>query len=341
MTHIPQHDAQPARGGGGPRLEDIDSKGLPRFIIIGAQKSGTSSLHHILSCHEQVFIPSGEVFFFDVDDVEQHPDFFARSSSHPRDRDLEANLETYLAWYRGFFARAGEDQLIGEDSTTYLASTKAPARIARMLPEVKLIALLRDPVRRAYSHYWHWVTTGRVSESFEKVLRTRPRVLLDRGKYDLHLERYGAFFGQDRLRVVIFDDFIGAQDRVISDLCSYLGLEGTVDLSSIDAHRNAARPPLSTRGRLLANRLWPAVMRKNYNKEIPGMPGYRQNSLKSLSKRSALSQNASELLTAFWPRKSYPKMNPRTRKHLQDIYRPNVERLSEMLGRDLFSLWKY
>lgn len=341
MTQNRPHDSKPPRADSTPRLEDVEAKGLPHFIIIGAQKSGTSSLHHILGCHEGVFIPSGEVFFFDVDDAEQHPDFFARSSSRPRDRSLEANLSTYLTWYRGFFARAGEKQIIGEDSTTYLASTKAPERIARMLPEVKLIALLRDPVRRAYSHYWHWVTTGRVSESFEKVLHTRPKVLIDRGKYDLHLERYRNHFEGYRLKVVIFDDFVNLQQRVIDDLCAYLGLDGTVDVSLIDAHRNAARPPLWVRGRLMANRFLPFIVRKSYKGEIPGTPGYRQDSLRSRGKRSELLQNASELMTEFWPRKSYPQMSPKTRRYLQDVYRPHVERLSKMLDRDLINLWKY
>lgn len=128
---------------------------LPDFIIAGAMKAGTTSLHHILKHHKHVFLPEDEIFFFDLDDIQQHPDFFMDARGKWIFHDYERHYQDYLEWYSSFFESADDGQVIGDDSTTYMASRKAPQRIARLLPDVKLIFMLRDPVVRAYSHYWH------------------------------------------------------------------------------------------------------------------------------------------------------------------------------------------
>jgi hypothetical protein len=322
-------------------LSQVDRRGLPNFILIGAQKSGTSSLHYLLNLHEEVFIPQGEIFFFDVDDIEQHPDFFADRHGRLVDHDFEGKQDQYLPWYRSCFAAAGPGQVIGEDSTTYLASARAPERIAAMLPEAKLIAVLRDPVKRAYSHYWHWVSTGRTGETFEALLSRGASTLLTRGHYDEHLSRYYERFPKEQLKVVIFEEFVKAQQSTVDAICAFLGLEQAVDISAADSHRNAARPPLWLRGRLLANHLLSPLVRKSYENRIPGMPGYRPGALAETGARSALADEASEWLSRVWPKKSYPAMAPQTEILLRRHFRPYVERLSEMLDKDLLSVWRY
>ncbi len=81
---------------------------FPDFIIAGAMKSGTTSLHHILANHPEIFIPDKEISFYDIDDFVQHPDFFFfnhDSWSHPK---LEDRLEDYFEWYESFFDNAEE-----------------------------------------------------------------------------------------------------------------------------------------------------------------------------------------------------------------------------------------
>ena len=107
-------------------------------------------MHHILNHHDNVFIPGREIYFFDIDDVQQHPDFFMDDRGKWIFHDYEHHCKDYLEWYSSFFQNAADGQVIGEDSTTYMASSKAPPRIARLLPNVKLIFMLRDPVSRAY-----------------------------------------------------------------------------------------------------------------------------------------------------------------------------------------------
>ena len=131
---------------------------LPDFLVIGAQKAGTTALYAYLRWHPQITGPSWkEVSFFD-----RH---WWRGEG----------------WYRGQFPLRSGGRLVGEASPSYLFHPLAPERVHALLPGVKLVALLRDPVARAYSHYQHEVALGREPLSFEDALaaedeRTRGEV---------------------------------------------------------------------------------------------------------------------------------------------------------------------
>lgn len=316
-------------------------EGYPHFIIIGAQKSGTSSVHEILAHHERVFIPDREIFFFDVDDVEQHPDFFVRTRDGWTVHDFEADLERYQSWYLSLFAEARPDQLRGEDSTTYLASKVAPARIARLAPDVKLIAMLRDPVARAHSHYWHTVSTGRATMTFEDTLRYRPANLIARGCYAEQLERYLAHFTRERLHVVLFEQFVQDRQSVVDRMCEYLGLDHTVDLSAVQSHRNAATAPLSLRGRLLANRLLRPVLEKSYRGRMPNMPGHDPSSARARMEGHPLARKAARAYEAIKPRRPYPPMQQETREFLEKLFCRLNARLPEIIYQDVARYWPY
>jgi hypothetical protein len=325
----------------GIETRPVSPRYMPDFILIGAQKCGTSSVHYILDHHPKVFIPKGEVFFFDVDDVEQHPDFFVPTPGGWTDHDFWANLDTYLPWYRRLFEAAEEGQLRGEDSTTYLASRVAPERIARLAPRCRLIAMLRDPVARAWCHYWHGVATGRATLSFEKTLLHRPGNILRRGFYAEQLERYLRYVPREQLKVVLFEEFIKEPQRVTDDLCAYLGLPGSVDLTTVDKHRNAARAPLSLRARLLVNTSLRPLVAKSYNRKIPFMPGYRPDSVTARVERHPWFQRVSDWIEDVRPRRPYPPMNPDTRDFLAAVYRRRNAALQDLLGRDLTPFWPW
>ena len=120
------------------------SRVLPQAVILGAQKSGTSSLHYYLVQHPGVVAPlRKEVHYFDL------------------------NLARGEAWYRAHFGLDGEPGVSIDSSPYYLYHPVVPARLHALLPGARLIVLLRDPVRRAYSHYWHERDKGRESLAFE------------------------------------------------------------------------------------------------------------------------------------------------------------------------------
>jgi len=208
---------------------------LPDFVIIGAQRGGTTSLYHFLTRHPQVrgAVMDKEVHFFDL-------------------RFAEG-----LARYRGAFPtrltverirrRTDAPVAVGEASPYYLFHPAVPARIATSLPEVKLVAMLRDPVERAWSHYRHEHDLGHEPLSFEEALDAeearlagqQERLCADpsaasfahqhhsyvaRGRYAEQLERWFAAFPRERLLLVRSEDFYAEPAPVFRQVTDHLGL---------------------------------------------------------------------------------------------------------------------
>jgi Sulfotransferase domain len=196
---------------------------LPDFLVIGAQKGGTTALYAYLRWHPGITGPSWkEVSFFD------------RHSWRG------------AAWYRGQFPLRPRGRLVGEASPSYLFHPLAAERARALVPEAKLIALLRDPVERAYSQYQHEVALGREPLSFEDALaaegdRTCGEVerLLDdprafsrawwdhtyaaRGLYAEQLERWLAAFPREQLLVVATEELAEKPADVYASVLEFLG----------------------------------------------------------------------------------------------------------------------
>lgn len=308
---------------------------LPDFIIGGAMKSGTTTLHHLLADHPQVYIPKPEIHFFCLDDAVEMPDLFYRFHRHWSLHDYEAHFEDYLTWYRQFFAPAQANQLAGEDSTVYLASEKAPTRIATLLPQIKLIFLIRDPVYRTYSHYWHQVRMGRAFYSFEQTLRHAPGTLLTRSYYFAQLTRYFKLFPPEQIRVLVFEDFIKHQQETLDSLCHWLGLPPR-PLNVDNAHRNTAQTPRFVPLQLLQNRLLSTFAPDTYVLKLPHMPDYSPGRITQslqLLHRGLRHLNSSS--------RRYPPMRRDTRAFLERLLAKENAGLSDLLGLDLRAFWPY
>jgi hypothetical protein len=206
---------------------------LPDFLVLGAQKAGTTALYAYLRWHPAITGPSWkEVSYFD-----RH---YARGAS----------------WYRGNFPlttwsrpsrrTGGIAPIVGEASPSYLFHPQAPERVAGLLPEVRLIALLRDPVDRALSHYQHEVALGREPLSFEAALEQEEQRLegevermvadpryfsrawwdhtyLARGRYAEQLERWLAVFPRDQVLVVASRDLAERPAETYAEVLRFLG----------------------------------------------------------------------------------------------------------------------
>jgi hypothetical protein len=220
------------------------SRVLPQAVILGAQKSGTSSLHYYLVQHPGVVAPlRKEVHYFDL------------------------NLARGEAWYRAHFGLASEPGLSIDSSPYYLFHPLVPARLHTLLPEARLVVLLRDPVRRAYSHYWHERDKGRETLGFEAAIDAEPARIdadharlargeietsaahqhfsyLARGRYAEQLERWLELFPKERLLVLRFEDLVRDPLGVLNGTLAFLGLPpaGSVQLEA----RNTRRyPPMA------------------------------------------------------------------------------------------------
>ncbi len=223
---------------------------LPDFLILGAQKAGTTALYAYLRWHPEITGPSfKEVSFFD------------RHHAHGE------------RWYRAHMP-ARRRSLVGEASPSYLFHPLAPERVASMLPDVRLIALLRNPVDRAFSHYQHEVALGREPLSFEDAIdreeeRMRGEVermlrepsyfshawwnhtYVARGRYAEQLERWFARFPRERLLVLFTEELAGDTAGTYRRVLDFLGA-GAHDLESYPRifEREYEQMPRATRARL-------------------------------------------------------------------------------------------
>jgi hypothetical protein len=234
----------------------------PDFLIVGAQRCGTTSLHLALKQHPNVVLHRLHkgINYFDLR-YEQGPE-----------------------WYRGHFplrlyarartARRPGGPITGESSGYYMFHPLAAERIGRDLPGVKLIALVRDPVERAYSAHRHEVARGYETESFERALELeterlrgevermradasyesvshRHHAYLARGRYVEQLETLAASCGADNLLVLDADDFFAHPEPHYARVLDFLGIpeQQRASFEQHNARPGAPMPP-SLRSRL-------------------------------------------------------------------------------------------
>ena len=182
------------------RLATVSKRALPDFLIIGAQRSGTSTLYQHLARHPHV-APAfrKEVHFFD------------------------RNFDKGLDWYRAQFP-VRDEFVTGEASPSYLFSPEVPARVEATLPEVKLIAILRNPIDRAYSAYQRWVRQGRETRSFAEAMDGTQPPFAARGHYAEQLEIWLKRFPRERLLVLSAEAFFKEPVPSLNHACRFLGI---------------------------------------------------------------------------------------------------------------------
>lgn len=182
---------------------------LPSFIIIGAMKGGTTGLYHYLSSHPDL-IPSQQ----------KETDFFL----------TERNFRQGLAWYEAQFAGAG--QIAFEASPNYTKRhlfPGVPKRIHSVLPEAKLIFVVRDPIERLVSHYIHNYAHGRESRSFSDAIADPKSNYILTSCYWYQLEAFLEFFPMDRIKIVVSEDLRNRTRETLDDVLQYLGLSDDIN----------------------------------------------------------------------------------------------------------------
>ncbi len=182
------------------------------FLIIGAQKSGSTSLRAFLERHEEeIFALNRELHFWNRDGQYQDG----------------AGLEKYLK----NFADAKPHQLKGEKSPSYLVSQEAPGRIHKHFPQVKIIAILRNPIDRAYSAYWHGRRVGAIAASTSfgdavrnyKVNQGKPYGdMVTPGFYSEQISRYLNFFPIEQVHVLSFESTLTQTNDELHGVLKFL-----------------------------------------------------------------------------------------------------------------------
>jgi hypothetical protein len=203
---------------------------LPAFLIVGAQRCGTTSMYRALAAHPAV----------------------RKAVLHKGVHYFDMNYERGIGWYRAHFPLLATGRMAFESSPYYMFHPLAAGRIAVDLPGVKLIVLVRDPVERAYSAHAHELARGFESESFDRAIELEPdrldgeaeRITADpgylshshqhhaylaRGRYVEQLDRLERLFGREQIHVVDSGDFFGKPEPVYDGVLEFLGLAGCAD----------------------------------------------------------------------------------------------------------------
>ena len=295
---------------------------LPNFFIIGAPKCGTTAMNTYLKAHPGLFVPDRkEIQYFGT--------------------DLEHSARPTRDQYLSYFAGANDDQRPGEASVWYLYSQRAAEEIKQFAPDASIIIMLRNPVDMLHSIHSQMLFTGHEdipdfldalnAEDDRKAGRRIPSTTRWRNvpfcneylyyreiaKYEQQVKRYLDSFTQDNVHIILFDDLKHDTADVYRRTLQFLGVDDRFqpDLKVLNSNKQP-------RSRLLRSLLLnpPKVVQKTAKVLFPG----------KLHRR--VFERLKRLNTNFVPRSP---MDPTLRQDLMVEFRPEVERLSELIGRDL------
>ncbi len=267
---------------------------LPNFLVIGAMKGGTSSLTNYLREHPQVFMSKPkEIRFF----------------------GNEENWQRGLDWYEQHFADARDATAIGEASpnyTTYPIRGGVPARIAGVIPNAKLIYLVRHPIERMQSQYIMMLREGMESLPIEQALLERP-IYVYPSRYALQLEQYLDHFSREQLLVLSSDALRHHRKATMRQVFQFLGIDSNWSPPNLDKEYFGA----DTR------------VRRPFASRVRRLPGYRSLSRLAPHKLKSLNHR---LTTRRPVDPARAEINPELRRHLEDLLREDVRKLYTYMG---------
>lgn len=311
---------------------------LPDFIIGGAMKSGTTTLHTILNRHPSIDLAHDELGFFDIDNIINHPDFnfFNKKTKKWMVQSMEEYPEKLWRWYySNFDFLKKENNIIGEDSTTYLAAPKAAERIALQQKEIKLIFILRHPTKRTISNYLHLLKSGRAVYNLEDTLRYDPNSIINRSRYKHQLEAYYKHLPFEYIKIVLFEDLTTNTKACIADVCEFLNVDFD-DFKEDDwqAHSNKTKTPKSIGLQLKRNRLLRNFGNRRYAQFLPLQAEFQ-------TKTPLLYKVTNKLHKRLNPLQSEVKFkpNPSTLDYLDNFFKTELEGLDELVQKDILSTW--
>ncbi len=291
---------------------------MPNFLIIGAPKGGSTALYQYLREHPQIYMsPIKEPKFFALEGEKadfQGPD------------DWKKDYVTELAAYQDLFKDVSNEIAVGEASPGYLHSSKASERIKHHIPNAKLIAILRDPVDRAFSHFTSLVSQNlepltdfseAMSAETERIQNNwSPRwCYKQRGFYYSQLKRYFNLFDRNQIKVYLYEDFKKNSLGVVQDAFSFLGVDNAF-IPNVDHKHN--------------------VTHTRKNKALHGLIN-QENPIKSTLRPLLPTKLRQQVAIKFkkMNQGEKPQLSPEVRRQFVEIYREDILKLQDLINRDL------
>ena len=297
----------------------------PNFFVIGAGRSGTTSLYHYLKQHPDVFMsPIKETNFFAYEGETERSHFMGLETKY---QFPVVTMADYLALFNGASGR----KAIGEVSPLYLHSRYAAEGIKKFSPRAKLIAILRHPVERAHSSFQLLLREGRENRTFAEAVRQEQggieaasttfaqRHYLRFGLYSHYLSTYLHLFDRRQIVVCLFDDLAAGPKTLMSRLFRFLEVDATF-VPDVSVRHNAAGTP--------TNVFWRLALTKNPLSRIlgrltPACVRHRALAIQDAARSRHLVK---------------PELSDGLRCNLNQFYRDDILQLQDLLQRDL-SLW--
>jgi hypothetical protein len=179
---------------------------IPNFIVVGAHKAGTTSLHHYLDQHPDIYLPPNKGL-----------DLLCQTSIQEI-----SNAEEYLAQ----FEQAEPGKILGEVSSVYLhVREEIVGKIKHLFPNVKIVAVLRNPIERTYSHaLWKRTYTRDEIRNFDNLVMQSKDFLIP-GLYATHLKTYFSYFERENIKVLLHEDLIGNPHQFFEELFGFIGAD--------------------------------------------------------------------------------------------------------------------
>lgn len=297
---------------------------LPNFIIIGAPKCGTTSLASYLAKHPEVYFSPWK-----------EPNYFALAGhSIPHNGPADPGILHALIYsftttgfdeYRALFDGARAEKAIGEASVRYLYYPESAARIKETVPDVKMIAILREPVSRLYSHYCMMRQFQlEPLELPEAIAAEQSRIAANWGwdwhytaigRYAEQVQRYYDLFGRDQLKVFLYDDFVERPAEVYREVCQHIGIDGSIVPDMSGRGKVAYQPKNLTIDRWLH---WPNKTRDRIRNVLP--PRIYRKGVRVVRKLNGA---------------KVPKLDPNLRAELAQRFRESNDCLEAVLGRPI------
>jgi len=280
----------------------------PNLFIIGAMKSGTTSLHEYLDTHPEIAMSE-----------EKEPGYFVEELGLPKGED----------WYRSRWAQRGEFRYVGESSTHYTklpVFQGVPERLFRFNPEARLIYIMRNPFDRTVSHYWHALRDeyhGGELRPLLKAVQEDPGYLAF-SDYAMQLEPYFERFGRGAIATLTFEALIEDPQREVDRIYRWLGLAPhPIGEESAKVHNQKPNDMTAVAGAGVLNRI---QYSSTWHRISPHVPAWMKNLAKRQAYRPVVERDVEKDI-------------PRLRDAIAELQRRQIDSLTRLLGRD-FPEWR-
>ncbi|MBA2406434.1 MAG: sulfotransferase [Chitinophagales bacterium] len=287
---------------------------LPNFFIVGAPKAGTTSLYYYLKRHPEVYMsPIKEPNFFSYEDT-------IRQNLYHKEKGVGTFQE-----YKKLFEQAnGHHKAIGEASVSYLFYPTVAEKIHQLVPDAKIIMSLRNPIERAFSHFFMEHKLGYVNVPLEDIVSGKCKhkfahlwyqQYVELGLYSTQVKRYFDAFGRDNVRIYIYDEISENIEGMILNVFDFLQIDKTF-IPGLEGKYNTYSTP-----------------RNSFFRAI-----YSQKNLRTLARKFIPDEKVESIKNLFLTRKKKALKHDKTVERMNEIFKPDIMELEKLLNKNL-SAW--